>query len=641
MDSEQSDSRIEVSFPSQAFDQDEALKTYAAAISIGSASIPTTLGLSKEYSLYICLNPCERPYGASQGVQNATAYEATMLSSYSLIITATRRQRSFYMTEHKDAFAYMIKAGLRVPMLRSVPILHSKDPMICEDDKSIDIIDQYVSYRRVTQLENSKSDAPIKIVVARAMFSSGWVVAQSELNAALSRACGERKCMVHIIAEGTVETASIESFIKQLPVNIDLKVLVSASKEIVSRVITRSDQFWSLTPSAFTNNTSSPRAVPCLEFFTPDPDIVQAMYCSVPVIAFDVCDNSELIPAIPSKTIDRASSKQSLVVDSVRNFGDLSLAITNADHGIREKYLRTISNAARDLALRELNKRFMKLFLKQLLHSRYTSFALDRIGKLRSQGLSVALASKLLALTVEPWLHPTLEFAVRNVMHHLGPRWSLQIIHSDSNGALLQALFSDLQHVKYTAMSAIDEAWKEVWSAQDYSDVLKSKQFWQRLKRSGYEHVLIFQSDSLMLHGRIEPFLRYDYIGAPWCGDSPHVSRLRQKEHVLPNGIGNGGFSLRRVDAMIRAIDAPAQFKGAKKLSEDLFFASFLDTSENSARFPNRSAGFAFSIEVQCSHESDSHISASNVPLGVHAAWLFGKRYRDSLFQVMDMHFMK
>ena len=43
--------------------------------------------------------------------------------------------------------------------------------------------------------------------------------------------------------------------------------------------------------------------------------------------------------------------------------------------------------------------------------------------------------------------------------------------------------------------------------------LLKSPEFWSELDA---QHVLFFQTDSLLVHGNIEPFLKYDYVGAPW-----------------------------------------------------------------------------------------------------------------------------
>lgn len=66
-----------------------------------------------------------------------------------------------------------------------------------------------------------------------------------------------------------------------------------------------------------------------------------------------------------------------------------------------------------------------------------------------------------------------------------------------------------------------------------------------------WTYILIFQLDAWVLGEDLAAWLQrgYSYIGAPWTGhlgdDTPDV------------GVGNGGFSLRRVDHMIRAIESP------------------------------------------------------------------------------------
>ena len=55
---------------------------------------------------------------------------------------------------------------------------------------------------------------------------------------------------------------------------------------------------------------------------------------------------------------------------------------------------------------------------------------------------------------------------------------------------------------------------------------------------------LLYQEDTCIFHGIIEPFLKYDYIGAPWS-----KTQDDNKYHV-----GNGGFSLRSKSKMVEVI---------------------------------------------------------------------------------------
>lgn len=689
--------KLDVLFPSEAFNYDAAMKTYAAAISLGQSAVPMRPGLSSQCSVYVCMEPCvqhspvasspdgkqplshEAKDDARSSTHAGIAKDAALLSTFFMLVPATQAHRLSYVSQrnHVSAFEHMVKKGLRIPLIRNLAPIPPKDISQCRETPTIDISPESIVLHRAATTTTTThgttkpgitadvgDESTIRIAVTRFQMIKQWEAILTDLRFSLNSVCPvHQACGVYIVVEGQVDEAIMSGFVTQLPINIDITIVNSAEDGVISTIIMNADLLWSVSGADKSPDT----------FFDPivfEGDVLQAMYCNVPVIAIDVGSNSEIIPPFIVKASVIAKAKQSLVVDSVRKFGELSLLLTTSDAKQLAHYSARLHGVASDFTLRELKGRFLKLFMRHRLHARYTKFALDRIGALRSQELSIANPSPAaiastsattsaatststststagttntgyLALTVEPWLHPTLEFAVRNVMSHLGNKWALQIVHSQHNAELLRTMFSGVKHVQYVAMTDISDTYTDMWSAEDYSELLKSEKFWTRLQSSGYEHVLIFQSDSLMLHGRIDPFLSYDYIGAPWCGYSAFVARLQQTEHVLHNGIGNGGFSLRRVEAMLTAIRAPGVFRGSKRLSEDLFFASYLDTPANSNRFPNRSTGFAFAVEVQCSQEPRSLASPANVPLGIHAAWLFsGSQYTESLYEIMNTHYI-
>ena len=72
-----------------------------------------------------------------------------------------------------------------------------------------------------------------------------------------------------------------------------------------------------------------------------------------------------------------------------------------------------------------------------------------------------------------------------------------------------------------------------------YSKLLLSRQFWEVVRE---EHILVFQADCVVVRPTPPEFMRYDYVGA-LCG------------LLLPSRfVMNGGLSLRRRSAMVRAI---------------------------------------------------------------------------------------
>jgi hypothetical protein len=170
-----------------------------------------------------------------------------------------------------------------------------------------------------------------------------------------------------------------------------------------------------------------------------------------------------------------------------------------------------------------------------------------------------------LAVIIETRDIPSLPWVLRNIAHHTG--WQILGYCSDENiHRFDQAGFAiELRKIKLSSVDA-------------YSTLLCSDSFWEDLP----EHALIFQSDSFMLRSGIEPFLKYDYVGAPW-----------KWAYELPNrqvfqGGGNGGFSLRKTSKMreiIRAIPHERLYdhimikpRPKALMHEDLYFTLAMKT---------------------------------------------------------------
>ncbi|MBQ3725997.1 MAG: hypothetical protein IJR52_02785 [Selenomonadaceae bacterium] len=105
-----------------------------------------------------------------------------------------------------------------------------------------------------------------------------------------------------------------------------------------------------------------------------------------------------------------------------------------------------------------------------------------------------------------------------------------------------------------------------------YSMLLMSPFFYEAFK--AYDYILIYQLDAFVFYDALEKFcsLGYDYIGAPW----PYCLRLPglHNNNKTPR-VGNGGFSLRNVNAHIKLLNEYSDL--TKKLMgvvlEDDFFA--------------------------------------------------------------------
>lgn len=84
-------------------------------------------------------------------------------------------------------------------------------------------------------------------------------------------------------------------------------------------------------------------------------------------------------------------------------------------------------------------------------------------------------------------------------------------------------------------------------SIKGYNRLLLSECFYQRFKE--YDYILIYQPDAYVFEDKLLDWCRkgYDYIGAPLVG------KFTEKVYntSMPMRVGNGGFSLRRVQAYI------------------------------------------------------------------------------------------
>lgn len=103
-------------------------------------------------------------------------------------------------------------------------------------------------------------------------------------------------------------------------------------------------------------------------------------------------------------------------------------------------------------------------------------------------------------------------------------------------------------------------------SVSSYSHLLLTPEFYLRFQK--YEYMLIYQLDAWVFRDELDEWCAkgYDYIGAPF------IQKFGKREKVL---VGNGGFSLRRIDAILRVLGNPETRMFPSGLLLD-FFRSYL-----------------------------------------------------------------
>lgn len=169
------------------------------------------------------------------------------------------------------------------------------------------------------------------------------------------------------------------------------------------------------------------------------------------------------------------------------------------------------------------------------------------------------IRNKHVAVIIEPREHQYLQSVIYNVMHLLGPSWNLHIWTSAQTEIWIR---ERLQEWEYrTTILSMDNLPTNL-----YNILLKDAQFWWSIPE---ETILIFQTDCIMFHGNIEPWLMYDY-----CGANYFTSK------AIDPSIGGiqGGFSLRSKKCMLECIwnvpqaSIQKNLPGLDELKEDIFF---------------------------------------------------------------------
>mmetsp|Transcript_55838 Transcript_55838/g.130904 ORF Transcript_55838/g.130904 Transcript_55838/m.130904 type:complete len:386 (-) Transcript_55838:70-1227(-) len=198
------------------------------------------------------------------------------------------------------------------------------------------------------------------------------------------------------------------------------------------------------------------------------------------------------------------------------------------------------------------------------------------------------------------------------------PELRIQILYGSENKEYVQTqktlaellekgvlLLTPMPGSAYTA-SRLPENEKRI----AYSKALTSPEFWQLTTTP---KVLLAQADTWICNGareHLRDFLQYDYVGAPW----PDFKSFCPKKPV-----GNGGFSLRDREAMLR-ITKSSQ---VNRHPEDAYFCSHLQDSE---KLPSKEAAKHFAREQFSPEEKklmSSGTSGTMPPsVGVHNLWV-------------------
>ena len=158
-----------------------------------------------------------------------------------------------------------------------------------------------------------------------------------------------------------------------------------------------------------------------------------------------------------------------------------------------------------------------------------------------------------------------------------------------------------------------------------YNKILKDHTFWENLPT---RHILVFQTDALLIEPIDFDIFKYDYIGAPFAPNKylstsfPKVSAISKNDDSekwvtqifnkavpIPDGVfvGNGGLSLRNRDVMI---DICKNEFSPDEENEDIYFSRLIKKySKNVVPFD-----IAKRFSCECTYYKS---------IGFHASYLY------------------
>ena len=113
-------------------------------------------------------------------------------------------------------------------------------------------------------------------------------------------------------------------------------------------------------------------------------------------------------------------------------------------------------------------------------------------------------------------------------------------------------------------------------------------------------------------------------MGAPWHTKNERWGPARKR---MPQGVGNGGLSLRSVPAMQALSAAHANASGAQQ--EDFFYSALLENATTAGGFQlaPRQRAYSFCAEVPCEDLEAKALPGALLqtlpqpPMALHATW--------------------
>lgn len=183
-------------------------------------------------------------------------------------------------------------------------------------------------------------------------------------------------------------------------------------------------------------------------------------------------------------------------------------------------------------------------------------------------------------------------------------------------------------------------------SVQDYNRLMLTPDFYRAFAE--YEYMLLYQTDAFVFEDRLAYWCaqEYDYAGAPWLrpGLQPRIKNTLKialkgwwhrkrnildkktglpSDYQLHNQVGNGGFSLRRIQKFMEIAGEASVVKDKylseadHRFNEDVFWGVEVNRRRNRLRIPDVFTALEFAVENKL--EKSFLMLGHKQPFGCHA----------------------
>lgn len=186
-------------------------------------------------------------------------------------------------------------------------------------------------------------------------------------------------------------------------------------------------------------------------------------------------------------------------------------------------------------------------------------------------------------------------------------------------------LNTDIYEDAYKEIEIIRFSNKYFKSNKTYNKIMLNTKFYKCF--GNYEYMLIAQTDAIICNPQIDIMqfinLQYDYIGAPWY--TPIVTKPYDIKNIIKKIMirnldgcvcGNGGFSLRKIDAFINTLEKDKLYLAFFwHFNEDIYFTTRALKVNPLFHVAPLSVAEHFALEEGMTER----ISQGKLPLALHA----------------------